>query len=97
MRWAPGLMGCGDRGLRAPGRFPGCGQAPGGGLSVIPSPLRGGMECCDKVGRGGRDQSKGATTPQVGGHDLRDHASTAGFGPAHAAEVRVGWGRQRMW
>lgn len=46
--------------------FPGWWTGPWLGLSLIPSPLAGGMEYYDRVG-GGWDQSEGATTPPEAG------------------------------
>ena len=68
------LLGLSGRGrVRAPGRFPGCGQA--GGAVGHPFAARGGMECCDRCGRSG--SIRGGDSPQGGGHDQHDPLPTA--------------------
>ena len=72
---APGVV-VGGR-VRAPVRCPGCGQARWG-LSVIPSPRLGGMECCDRCGRSG--SISGGDLARGGGHDVHDPRPTAVVG-----------------
>jgi hypothetical protein len=65
--------GCGVGRVRAPGRFPGYGQAPVGAVGP-PFAAHGGMERCARCGRSG--SIRRATSPS-GGHDSNDPGPTA--------------------
>src|SRR6476469_2499431 len=56
------------------------------GLSVIPSPRLGGMECCDRCGRSG--SISGGDLATGGGHDLHDPRPTAVVGRSCAGPVQ---------
>lgn len=58
-----GVVVVGSGGMLQVG-FPGV-DKPAGGLSVIPSPRRGGMECYDRCGRSGSIR-RGDSPPGVG-------------------------------
>ena len=66
--------------------FPGV-DRPGWGLSVIPSPRGGGMECCDRCGRSG--SIRWGDLARGGGHDVRDPRPTAVVGRSCAGRLQA--------